>query len=67
MQMVMTSDEAQIQILADWPMLHAKRLDKGQQEKSRISCRVRDKETADKQKLFRKKNHGQSIFKRSNI
>ena len=28
MQMVMTSDGAQIQILADWPMLHAKRLTK---------------------------------------
>ena len=55
MQMVMTSDEAQIQILADWPMLHAKRLDKGQQEKSRISCRVRDKETADRHKLPRRK------------
>ena len=26
MQMVMTSDETQIQILANWPILHAKRV-----------------------------------------
>ena len=28
MQMVMTSDETQIQIFADWPMPHAKRVTK---------------------------------------
>ena len=45
--MVMTSGEAQIQIFADWPMSHKTR-DNGQQEKSRISRRFRDKETADR-------------------
>ena len=56
MQMVMTSDETQIQILANWPMSHAKRVTretKGQQEKSRILCRW--KETADRHKLSRRK------------
>ena len=30
MQMVMTPDETQIQIFANWPMSHAKTRDKGQ-------------------------------------
>ena len=54
MQMVMTSDETQIQILAHWPMSHAKRVTRDNRKKSRISCRCRDKETADRQKLSRR-------------
>ena len=38
MQMVMTSDETQIQISADWPMSHAKRMTK---EKSRSAAAIR--------------------------
>ena len=41
--------------------------DKGQQEKSRISCRCRDKETADRHKLSRRKNHGKTMLKMSSI
>ena len=38
MQIVMTSDETHIQMFADWPMSHAKRVPgKVQKEKSRIS------------------------------
>ena len=50
----MTSDETQIEIFANWPMSHAKR-EKRTIEKSRISCPCRDKETTDRQKLFRSK------------
>ena len=57
----------QIQIFANWPMSHAKTRDKGQQEKSRISCRCRDKETADRHKLSRRKNHGKTMLKMSSI
>ena len=38
--------------------------DKGQQEKSRISCRCRDKETADRQTVPRE-NHGETMLKRA--
>ena len=58
MQMVMTSDETQIQTRANWLMTHANRVtmdDHGQQEKSRISCLCRDKETSDGQQLSRRK------------
>ena len=52
----MISDETQIQIFADWQInVTSKTRDKGQQEKSRISCRCRAKETADRQKLSRRK------------
>ena len=45
---MMTSDETKIQTFADWPMSHAKRVAKDNSKvKSRISCRRRDKETAD--------------------
>ena len=50
MQMVMTSGETQIQIFADCKTRH-----KGQQEKSRILGRYRDKETTERQKLSRRK------------
>ena len=53
--MVMTPDETQIQILANWPMSHAKRVTRDNRKKSRISCRCRDKETADRHKLSRRK------------
>ena len=51
MQTVMTPDETQIQIFAsDWlKSLTSKTSDKGQQVKSRTSCRCRNKETADRQ------------------
>ena len=42
----MTSNETQMQTFADWPTL-----DKGQQEKSKISCHCRDKETTDRQNV----------------
>ena len=64
MQMVITSDETQIQIFADWPMSQTPV--KGQQEKSRISCRCRDKETVDRQKLSAE-NHGQTMLNMSII
>ena len=35
---------------------------KGQLEKYRISCRCRDKETADRQKLSRRRNHSQTML-----
>ena len=46
----MTSDETQIQILANWPMSRAKRVATDNIKKTRISCRCRDKETPDRQK-----------------
>ena len=52
MQMMMTSDETQIQIFAN---VTCKTRFKGEQEKSRISRCCRDKETADRQKLSRRK------------
>ena len=51
----MTSDETQIQFLAYWPMSHARRVTRDNRKKSKISCRCRDKETADRQKLSRRK------------
>ena len=45
----------QIQIFADWLISDAKRVTKDHRKKSRISCRCRDKENADEQKLSRKK------------
>ena len=47
----LTSDESQIRHLCRLVNVICKTRDKGQQEKSRISCRGRDKETADRQKL----------------
>ena len=61
MQMAKTSDEIQIQIFANWPMSHAKRVTRDNRKKSRISCCCRDKETADRQ------NHGQTTLKMSSI
>ena len=59
----MTTDETQIQIFADWPMSHCKTLDKrtGQQEKSRISCHCRAKETADRQQLSAEKQRNNTL------
>ena len=65
MQMVMASDETQIQIPADWSV-SCKMRDKGQLEKSRISCR-RDKETEEGTNTVLEKIHGQTISKMSSI
>ena len=52
----MTSDETQIEIFADHVAnVTCKTRDKGQREKSRISCRCSAKETADRQNLSRRK------------
>ena len=57
MHMVMTWDETQIQMFADFPMSNAKGVTASNTQKSRISCRFRadDKETVDRQKLSRGK------------
>ena len=57
--MVMTSDETQIQILVDWPM--SAKLNCG------ISCRSRDKETADKQKKLSRRKYMAKHVKMSSI
>ena len=49
----MTSDETQIQIFADQSMSQTRTPE--QYAKARISCHCRGKETADRQKLSRKK------------
>ena len=65
--MVMTSDETQIQIFANWPMSHAKRVTRdNSEEKPRISCHCRDKETVDR-KTVPQENHGQTMLKMSSI
>ena len=50
MQMVITSDETQIQIFANWPMSQAKRVTR---DNRKNPCH--DKETADRHKLSRRK------------
>ena len=53
MPMVMTSDETQIQIFADWPMSHAKRVTKDNTKNPEYHGSCPDKEIADRQKLSR--------------
>ena len=48
MQLVMTSDEAQIRIFADWSVSHLNRVPKDNRKTPRISCRCRERETAEK-------------------
>ena len=49
---MMTSDETSNPNFCRLANITCKTLDKGQQEKSRISYRCRDKETADRQSIF---------------
>ena len=59
----MTSNETQIQIrLCRLANVTCKTRDKGQLEKSSISCRCRVKETADIQKLFSLTVRAQSVL-----
>ena len=54
-EMVMTSDETQIQIICQLANVTCKARDKGQLEKYRISCHCGVKESADRHKLSRRK------------
>ena len=47
--MVISSDEAQVQSFADWPMSHARRVTKDNTKNPEYHhCRCRDKDTADR-------------------
>ena len=48
----MTSDETQIQMIADWSASHAQRVTVNNRQRSGISCRCRDKKIAERQKLY---------------
>ena len=67
MQMVMTSDETQIQIFANWPMSHAKRVtrDNRKNPEYHVVAAI-SKETADRQTVLQE-NHGQTMLKMSSI
>ena len=63
--MVMTSDETQIQIFADWPMSHAKQVtkDKGKNLEYHVVVPIRKLRT---DKIVPQKNHGQTKLKLNN-
>ena len=60
--MVMTSDETRIQILANWPMSHAKRVTRDNRKNPEDHVVCRDKKTADRHKLSRRKIMANSGF-----
>ena len=66
MQMVMTSDETQIQIFANWPMSHAKRLtrDNRKNPEYRVIAAIRKLRT---DKLSRRRIMAKPCKKMSNI
>ena len=62
MHMVMTSDEIQIKMFADWSMSHAKRVTLDNRQKSRILLRCRGKDISVPQKI-----HGQTMLRLNSI
>ena len=54
--MVMTSDETQIQILANWPMSHAKRVTRDNRKNLEYRVVAAIRKTADRHKLSRRKS-----------
>ena len=61
MQTVMTSDETQIQIFADWPMSHAKRVTKDNKKNPDYHVVVTIRRLRTGQKLSRRQNSGQTM------
>ena len=66
LQMVMTSDETQIQIFSDWPMSHAKRVTKENRKNPEYDVVVAIRRLLT-DKTVPQKNHGQTMLKMSNI
>ena len=66
MQMVMTSDKTQIQIFADWPMLHAKCVTKDNRKNPEycVAVTIRRLRT-DKNCTCPAENHDQAMLKMS--
>ena len=64
LQMVMTSDETQIQIFSDWPMSHAKRVTKENGKNPDVVVAIRRLLT---DKTVLQKNHDQTMLKMSKI
>ena len=62
MQMVMTSDETQIQILTNWPMSHVKRVtrDNRKNPEYRVVAAIRKLRT-DTKLAVPEENHGQTM------
>ena len=60
MQMVMTSDETQIQIFANWPMSHAKRVTMNNRKNPEylVVAAIRKLRTA---QIVPQENHGQTM------
>ena len=66
--MVMTSDETRIQISANWPMSHAKRVTRDNRKNPEYHVVAAIRKTVDRHKMSRRtENHGQTMLKMSSI